>query len=37
MKAWHGIIIALLIGYTLGYVWPMIGDATLAKAGIARG
>lgn len=31
MKAWHGIIIAVLVGYALGYWMPKLGDMTLAK------
>ena len=32
MKAWHGgLIIAVLIGYALGYWWPTLGNATIGK------
>lgn len=33
---WH-IVALLLIGYALGYYWPMLGKATLGKIGIAQG
>jgi hypothetical protein len=31
MKIWHGALLALLIGYALGYWFPMVGKATLGK------
>jgi len=31
MKGWHLAILALLIGYALGYWMPAVGNLTLAK------
>jgi hypothetical protein len=31
MKVWHGVVIALLIGYALGYWMPALGNATIGK------
>lgn len=31
MKAWHGIILAVIVGYALGYWFPMVGNSTLSK------
>lgn len=35
MKSWHwGIIIAVLIGYVVGVMYPAIGQSLKAKAGL---
>ena len=25
MKAWHGILLGVLIGYAIGFMWPVAG------------
>ena len=35
MKSWHvGIVVALVVGYALGILFPSIGTSLRAKAGV---
>lgn len=31
MKAWHGILLGVLIGYVIGFMWPAAGTAVKSK------
>jgi hypothetical protein len=34
MKSWHlGIVIALVVGYAIGVMWPSIGNTVKSKIG----
>jgi hypothetical protein len=36
MKGWHwGLVIAVLVGYALGIIFPSIGQSVKSKVGMA--